>query len=139
MPAIYQAVADLERVHGGSTEPLLESQLFHYHGDFLENTGKMVKLTPSANLNPCQTRNVSAVHGCHPPVGYLTIKLQNSTWYKCLESNRITYICTYTHSYRRMYIRTYVFVCVEVLWPSQPNGVMSSAVSLPNHTFTGQA
>ena len=32
-----------------------------------------------------------------------------------------------------------VFVCVEVLQPSQPNGVMSSAVSLPNHTFTGQA
>ena len=31
------------------------------------------------------------------------------------------------------------FVCVEVLWPSQPNGVMLSAVSLPNHTFTGQA
>ena len=33
----------------------------------------------------------------------------------------------------------YVFVCVEVLRPSQPNGVMSSAVSLPNHTFPGQA
>ena len=31
------------------------------------------------------------------------------------------------------------FVCVVVLQPSQPNGVMSSAVSLPNHTFTGQA
>ena len=31
------------------------------------------------------------------------------------------------------------FVCVEVLQPSQPNGVMSGAVSLPNHTFTGQA
>ena len=29
--------------------------------------------------------------------------------------------------------------CVEVLRPSQPIGVMSSAVSLPNHTFTGQA
>ena len=29
--------------------------------------------------------------------------------------------------------------CVEVLRPSQPNGVISSAVSLPNHTFTGQA
>ena len=28
---------------------------------------------------------------------------------------------------------------VMVLRPSQPNGVMSSAVSLPNHTFTGQA
>ena len=32
-----------------------------------------------------------------------------------------------------------LFVCVEVLQPSQPNGVMSSAVSLPSHTFTGQA
>ena len=32
-----------------------------------------------------------------------------------------------------------VFVCVEVLQPSQPNGFMLSAVSLPNHTFTGQA
>ena len=32
-----------------------------------------------------------------------------------------------------------LFVCVEVLRPSQPNGVMSSAVSLPNDTFTGQA
>ena len=32
-----------------------------------------------------------------------------------------------------------IFVCVEVLRPSQPNRVMSSAVSLPNHTFTGQA
>ena len=32
-----------------------------------------------------------------------------------------------------------VKVCVEVLRPSQPNGVMSSAVSIPNHTFTGQA
>ena len=36
-------------------------------------------------------------------------------------------------------LSTGVFVCVEVLRPSQPNGVMSSAVSLPNHTFTGQA
>ena len=31
-----------------------------------------------------------------------------------------------------------LFVCVEVLRHSQTNGVMSSAVSLPNHTFTGQ-
>ena len=31
------------------------------------------------------------------------------------------------------------FVCVEVLRPSQPNGVMSSVVSLPTHTFSGQA
>ena len=32
-----------------------------------------------------------------------------------------------------------LFVCVEVLRPSQPSGVMSSVVSLPNHMFTGQA
>ena len=32
-----------------------------------------------------------------------------------------------------------LFVCVEVLQPSQPNGVKSSTISLPNHTFTGQA
>ena len=29
------------------------------------------------------------------------------------------------------------FVCVEILRPSQPNGVMSSAVSLPYHAFMG--
>ena len=37
------------------------------------------------------------------------------------------------------FLSAHLFVCVEVLRPSQPNGVMSSAVSLPNHTFTGQA
>ena len=30
------------------------------------------------------------------------------------------------------------YVCVEVLRPSQPKGVMSSAVSLPNHTLLGR-
>ena len=29
--------------------------------------------------------------------------------------------------------------CVEVLQPSQPNGVMSITVSLPNYLFTGRA
>ena len=32
-----------------------------------------------------------------------------------------------------------LFVCAEVLRPSEPNGVLLSAVSLHNHTFTGQA
>ena len=31
-----------------------------------------------------------------------------------------------------------LFVCVEVLWPSQPNEVMSSVVSLSNHTLLGR-
>ena len=39
----------------------------------------------------------------------------------------------------RFYGPVNMFVCVEVLRPSQPNGVMSSAVSLSNHIFTGQA
>ena len=30
-------------------------------------------------------------------------------------------------------------ICVEILQPSQPKGVMSSVVSLPNHIFTVQA
>ena len=30
------------------------------------------------------------------------------------------------------------FVCVEFLRPSQPNGIMSSAISLPNHSFTSR-
>ena len=34
---------------------------------------------------------------------------------------------------RRLYMSVF---CVEVLRPCQPNGVMSSAVSLPTHTFT---
>ena len=37
------------------------------------------------------------------------------------------------------YCYCFVLFCFEVLRPSQPNGVMSSVVSLPNHTFTGQA
>ena len=32
----------------------------------------------------------------------------------------------------------FLFVCVEILRPNQPGVVMSSAVSLPNHKFTGQ-
>ena len=43
------------------------------------------------------------------------------------------------YMYFTLYIRHHMFVCVEILPPSQPNGVMSSVVSLPNHTFTGQA
>ena len=43
------------------------------------------------------------------------------------------------HAHPRSLCIGAVFVCVEVLRPSQPNGVMSSAVSLSNHTFTGQA
>ena len=47
---------------------------------------------------------------------------------------RFSYFSTETYV-----VGTHYFVCVEVLRPSQPNGVMSSTVSLHNHTFTGQA
>ena len=43
-----------------------------------------------------------------------------------------------TYIYFEVKLHVILFVCVEVLRPSQPNGVMSSVVSLPNHTFTGQ-
>ena len=39
----------------------------------------------------------------------------------------------------RKNLRRDLFVCVEVLRPSQPDGVISSAVSFPHQTFTGQA
>ena len=41
-------------------------------------------------------------------VGYLTIKLQNSTGNKCLYLSLTDHLHTYTHSYRRMYIRTHI-------------------------------
>ena len=42
-------------------------------------------------------------------------------------------------AWEQIHINTVLrFVCVEVLRPSQPNGVTSSVVCLPNHTFTGQ-
>ena len=37
-----------------------------------------------------------------------------------------------------LWIFVCLFVCVEVLRPSQPNGVMSSMISLHNHTFTSR-
>ena len=41
-------------------------------------------------------------------------------------------------SLRRFFYVEVLFVCVEVLWPSQSNGVMSSAVSLPNYHLLGR-
>ena len=50
--------------------------------------------------------------------------------------------CKYSRSLLRSYHpkkTLFVCLCVEVLRPSQPNGVISSIVSLSNHSFTGQA
>ena len=49
------------------------------------------------------------------------------------------YFETFVRVANRIMVISPNIVCVEVLRPSQPNGVMSSVVSLPNHTFTGQA
>ena len=45
----------------------------------------------------------------------------------------------WTHISLRSFSHRCLVVCVEVLRPSQPIGVMSCAVSLPYDTFTGQA
>ena len=37
---------------------------------------------------------------------------------------------------KTIYRLMFLFVCVAVLRPSQPNGVMSSMVELLNHTFS---
>ena len=50
-------------------------------------------------------------------------------------------ICMYLGStaFRKEAKTIWQFVWIEVLQSKQPNGVMSSVVSLPNPTFTGQA
>ena len=55
------------------------------------------------------------------------------------QENRIRHFMQIGDNLHQMLKPAFLIVCVEVLRPSQPNGVMSSAVSLPNHTFTGQA
>ena len=55
-----------------------------------------------------KNRNVFKVHGS-PAVGYLTIKLQNSTWYKCLNLSQTgsrTYVSTYAHTYVNIFVQT---------------------------------
>ena len=58
-----------------------------------------------------------------------------------MQSDRaiVVYLSMTTLEYMYIvFVLRFCFVCVEVLRPGQPNGVMLSAVSLPNHTFTGQ-
>ena len=59
-----------------------------------------------------------------------------SNWKKGYGSSPCT---SSDHAFVPSFMKKLLFVCVEVLQPSQPNGAMSSAVSLPNHKFTGQA
>ena len=58
-------------------------------------------------------------------------------WYQ--ETGKFTSRQTIHNRLHESDLSTRHFVCVEVLQPSQPNGFMSSVVSLPNHTITGQA
>ena len=40
------AVADPEGVWGGSNEPPLETELFHFHGEFQKKTGQTAQIEP---------------------------------------------------------------------------------------------
>ena len=58
------------------------------------------------------TRNVSTVH----VMGYLTIKLQNSTWYKCLNlslTGSCMYLCTHIHTEGHTFIGMYTHTHVR--------------------------
>ena len=55
-----------------------------------------------------------------------------------------SFVLNWDNVYQKLYVlaclfKLVSFLCVEVLWLSQPIKIMSSAVSLPNHTFSGQA
>ena len=63
-------------------------------------------------------------------LGHCCSKISKTRLYDCAGCSRALLFTN---------VRVFFCFCVEVLRPSQPNGVMSSAVSLPNHTFTGQA
>ena len=60
------------------------------------------------------------------------------------ESNSCVILFSFLHTFRSntfLYEQTplkkgTLFVCVEILLPSQPNGIMTLAVSLPNHTLS---
>ena len=90
----------------------------------------------------------SSIFLYHMMCNTLNGPLCNLRTMKALISLRISLCCPLTESMETVVfvdketvqIKLYdLFVCVEVLQPSQPNGVMSSVVSLTNHTFTGQA
>ena len=67
----------------------------------------------------------------------LTLQIKNTYWFVLVwtilghNNLNIQFVCDVS--------KLYVFVCLEVLRPNQPSGVMSSMGSLPNHTFTEQA
>ena len=83
-----------------------------------------------SDQNPCSAVSDLGLH-CLP----VSLGVSSFQWVK----NILSFL--YIHPKQMLYIPSLLqlclSVCVKVLWPSQPNGV--STVSLPNHTFTGQA
>ena len=77
---------------------------------------------------------VSGVSGCKTDTRTMVNVLKFRTLYSIPFWPKFCFLCSCFLKYL-----VCLFVCVEVLRPSQRNGVMSSVVSLPNHTFTGQA
>ena len=91
---------------------------------------KILKLTPPLNTNFANGYLYSSM-----PPGCNVLNNANllMVWFTDILTSE------YANMIVRLLMSLKICVCVEVLRPSQPNGVMSSAVSLPNHTFTGQA
>ena len=82
---------------------------------------------------------MSSAENLYPACKVLKCPLDNFSTCICTEKLFYNFMNTATVIFIYMFCVVYYIVCVEVLRTSQPNGVTSSAVSLPNHTFTGQA
>ena len=66
---------------------------------------------------------------------YSLATLLMSTYNECFRRKKSATFLYFVE--KNIYLDAPLYVCVEVLWPSQQNGVMLSTVNLPNNTFTG--
>ena len=125
--ALFLAIL-LKVVHGGKIKTFILSETSERLGIVARwgNLSLGVVLRPEESLKS-EMLSLALTYSKHLDITNVRIK-PRQTREGQLRMRRISYCSD-----------CWFLFCVEVLRPSQPNGVMSSAVSLPNYTFTGQA
>ena len=96
-----------------------------------EGAERVVKPDCMHIFTQCNWRLFYIVISLFTQVTYLTLKVLSK-----IVAGNIFFLITFQKE-MKTWVRRIVWL--EVFRPSQPNGVMSSAVSFPTHTFTGQA